>query len=1068
MKKILFFLMVALFCIPWAANAQQSLPYSYGFEDNNLTTDGWELQGATNTEGTKIYNYSSLAHSGEYLFGFAYNEHSAYLMSPILTGGENGVVVSFYYTEYSDEYGDEQFQVGYTTDETVTDAASFTYGDVVTASLEWQQYTNTFPAGTKRIAIKYIYNDAYFLFLDDFTFEDPSGCLTPTGLTITYNGGHTADVSWTSNALQWMIDVNGTQTAVTENPYTLTNLDLATSYTVKVKAFCGITDESGWSPEESFFTDYCELEDQCQISYTLTTTSGYEEYGWLGSYILVVDNETNTLIAALTENSEEGTTSGTLSVCDGRSIRFQWYSGSNYDDLLIGSYTINDVNGIEIAAGTGAMTSNVEYTVNCAELNCPKPTDLAVTNVTEETATLTWTGNSDTYTVRYRESEIFFSEEFENGIPETWTNVYADGDNVGWFALSDVLDYFPDASSYYSDLSAWAYSGSNAVASASYVNTYGAFNVSNWLITPQLDLQGTLKFMVVAQGNYGDEFEVLLSTTTTDTSAFTTVLREMTAASGSYTEVSIDLSEYAGQQGYIAIHHAFNDGYFLVVDNFGIYGEPGEWQEITVNDNTTELSGLTAGMNYEVQVTGVCEGEEPLWSNALMFATESPCEKISLNEANNYTWTEDFEVMGAGITDDPYTGVEPRCWTLVAQYSGAAMNEIGDGVDTLPQVFYNPAFDADGGDYTLRFKFHSLLAMPELDETVDLSRLHLSMYVRQPQSYYHLQVGILEDLDDDSTFEPLAMVDNETTDMEYFECDFSRYTGTGRYIAFKNVGGSSSNPYCSNYLDNITLTYNPVVTCGIEIPADYQEGFEGYATNLGATGVEPDCWEVITPESNLDFSTRPQVYAGFNTTTGGDFTLRMRNRCVYAMPEFAEGVDITALTMTFNLRQPKAVYALQVGVVDADGNFEMVEELNNTTADMEPVAVDFSGYTGNGHRIAFRNVLNGKHYPYSYNYIDDIAFGTSAKSIEAAGDVNDPMDNERYLDNISVYPNPTTGMLYIDAVNVQKVECYNQMGQLVGVYDNENELNLGELSNGVYMLRITVPQGVTMRKVVKR
>ena len=70
--------------------------------------------------------------------------------------------------------------------------------------------------------------------------------------------------------------------------------------------------------------------------------------------------------------------------------------------------------------------------------------------------------------------------------------------------------------------------------------------------------------------------------------------------------------------------------------------------------------------------------------------------------------------------------------------------------------------------------------------------------------------------------------------------------------------------------------------------------------------------------------------------------------------------------------------------------------------------------------------------------------------------------------DIEVYPNPTTGNLYIDAIGIQKVECYSAMGQLVGVYENVNELNLSDLAKGVYTLRITVPQGVTVRKVVKR
>ena len=439
---------------------------------------------------------------------------------------------------------------------------------------------------------------------------------------------------------------------------------------------------------------------------------------------------------------------------------------------------------------------------------------------------------------------------------------------------------------------------------------------------------------------------------------------------------------------------------------------------------------------------------------------DKPCGKIVLNEANNYTWTEDFETMAAGITE-LWTGVEPHCWPLLEQYSSASMNHIGEETDTLPQVFYYPEFDAADGNYTLRMKYRSLLAMPELDETVEMSRLHLSMYVRQPKGYYKLLVGVWDEAT--NVFDSLFVVDNQSTNMEKFECDFSRYEGNGRYIAFKNVGGSSSNPHCSNYLDSIKLTYNTAQACSIDIE-DYNEGFEGYTTNPGASGVEPYCWEVIKEERSLSISTKPQIYAGFNTTEGGNYTLRMRNRCVYAMPEFAEGVDISTLTMSFQLRQPKAVYMLQVGVVDAEGNFEMVSEINNATTEMEPVLVDFTGHPGS--RIAFRNVLNGRHYDYSYNYIDDISFTVNTAKVSASE--GSDVDVERYLDNIAVYPNPTTGMLYIDAVDVQKVECYNQMGQLVGVYDNASELNISELSNGVYMLRITVPQGVTMRKVVKR
>ena len=210
-KSLLFVLLMALF-MPFALHAQQSLPYSYGFEDNDLTADGWELQGATSSSTGIVEN--SNAYEGSFLFRFYYSEENAYLVSPVLSNTSRGLDLSFYYAEYSANYGDEQFQVGYTTDETVTDASAFSYGDVVTASLDWQEYTNSFPAGTKRIAIKYIYNDAFYLWLDNFSFEETPACPKPMNLA--------ADATVTSASISWSGIANSYnlryRTAVIEDP----------------------------------------------------------------------------------------------------------------------------------------------------------------------------------------------------------------------------------------------------------------------------------------------------------------------------------------------------------------------------------------------------------------------------------------------------------------------------------------------------------------------------------------------------------------------------------------------------------------------------------------------------------------------------------------------------------------------------------------------------------------------------------------------------------------------------------------------------------------------------------
>ena len=168
-KRKLLSLLLLLVVAVTGAWAQKELPYSYGFENQNLGAEGWTANiGEYSGIHTQVYAGFD-AHSGTYMFGFQLSEQNASLISPLLIGGQYGVVVSFWYRERNNP---EKFKVGYTTDESVTDADAFTYGDEITASSgSWQQYQETFPAGTKRIAIKYIYTNALYLFLDDFTFS---------------------------------------------------------------------------------------------------------------------------------------------------------------------------------------------------------------------------------------------------------------------------------------------------------------------------------------------------------------------------------------------------------------------------------------------------------------------------------------------------------------------------------------------------------------------------------------------------------------------------------------------------------------------------------------------------------------------------------------------------------------------------------------------------------------------------------------------------------------------------------------------------------------------------------
>jgi hypothetical protein len=60
---------------------------------------------------------------------------------------------------------------------------------------------------------------------------------------------------------------------------------------------------------------------------------------------------------------------------------------------------------------------------------------------------------------------------------------------------------------------------------------------------------------------------------------------------------------------------------------------------------------------------------------------------------------------------------------------------------------------------------------------------------------------------------------------------------------------------------------------------------------------------------------------------------------------------------------------------------------------------------------------------------------------------------------ISVYPNPAMEIVTIDGVEAAEVQVYNALGQLVKTVRDANEISVADLSQGVYLLRITDAEG---------
>ena len=261
------------------------------------------------------------------------------------------------------------------------------------------------------------------------------------------------------------------------------------------------------------------------------------------------------------------------------------------------------------------------------------------TNLTADpaatTADLAWENDHDpAFNLRYRvynpnvATELFW--DFEDYNFEDWMILDNDGDGNNW---------------YYSDGDGWAYSGDVCLVSASYAG--GALEPDNWLMSPVVPLGGTVSFMAGPYSSYWpDVFAVYLAVGDGEN------IDDYVMIGGDYaptawTEFSFDLSEYAGQEGRIAIRHynCYNQ-WRLLVDDFKVVvpgDEPNEWIYVeNVEGNEFTLEGLDPETTYEVQVQAVAaDGRTSDWTESTIFTTlvggTDPTEKTGAPTFHGYT-----------------------------------------------------------------------------------------------------------------------------------------------------------------------------------------------------------------------------------------------------------------------------------------------------------------------------------------------------------------------------------------------------------------------------------------------
>ena len=300
--------------------------------------------------------------------------------------------------------------------------------------------------------------------------------------------------------------------------------------------------------------------------------------------------------------------------------------------------------------GEGSL-SDVSNTITFTTLDaCPVPTNVTASNLTQNTADISWTGSEDvgSYHVKWhRTAQVV-------GINEQFDEEYLapDGWQVKTGLLSDVMNgaALSGESSPY-----WHFGTSNGVFDSHACLEVWNTSCKSWLITPRhtvksgdtftFDLALTAwsgnnvpapatngtddRFVVLIGYNNGQNWEILREWNNSGSD----YVYDNIAHTATGEQVSIDLSDYVGIDVRIAFYGestVSNANNNLHIDNVKIgtqYGAGGYYNYQFSQPFATLTDNLEPGMEYEVQVKSDCSDPE-VWSEPITFKTLDAYTKV--------------------------------------------------------------------------------------------------------------------------------------------------------------------------------------------------------------------------------------------------------------------------------------------------------------------------------------------------------------------------------------------------------------------------------------------------------
>lgn len=320
-----------------------------------------------------------------------------------------------------------------------------------------------------------------------------------------------------------------------------------------------------------------------------------------------------------------------------------------------------------------------------------------------------------------------------------------------------------------------------------------------------------------------------------------------------------------------------------------------------ITDTVYSLIGLQPQTYYTLYLQSYCpNGDTSVW---ISYTFRTSCEPIS-----SLPYVQDFESWTSSSSIS--STIDP-CWNRHTNYQSSTM---------YPYV--NTSYSHSGTKSMYFYGYnnnspYSILVLPPFEDTINSLQVSFWMYSSYTSSNYAIQVGVMTDPNDPSTFVAVAQRNSTVASMwQAFDVPLQYYTGRGKYIALKTA------TYCYAYIDDITVDTIPgcqrptnlrvTTTYATQAAITWQGSASSYDVEYGTPGFPRGSGTTVhvtgtnTMLSGLSPNTCYEVYVTSNCANGShnrSYSLQFRTSCgkISTMPFVENFEGLTASTLSSKL-----------------------------------------------------------------------------------------------------------------------------------------------------------------------